>query len=138
MTDAPDPAGRIRSWHAHVYFDGPVQRAAAEVLRQQIAQRFEVQLGRWRDALVGPHTRSMYMVAFAPERFAELVPFLALNRQGLDVLVHPNTLAPRDDHLVHAFWLGNRLPVKAEVLPMAVSADEDEVLEINNWPARSG
>jgi len=59
----------------------------------------------------------MYQVAFEPAVFAELVPWLALNREGLSVLVHPNTLAPRADHLEHALWLGTPLPVRSDVLP---------------------
>lgn len=136
--DSTDPGTTIRSWHAHVYYDGPAQRDVAAQLRAQVAQRFVVQLGRWRDALVGPHTRSMYMVAFEPALFAHIVPFLALNRQGLDVLLHPNTGAPRDDHLLHALWLGQRLAVNADSLPLTVSADQDEVLAINSWPDRPG
>ncbi len=136
--DTADPTTRIRSWHAHVYYDGPAQREQAAPLRAQVADRFTVQLGRWRDALVGPHSRSMYMVAFTPDLFAEIVPFLALNRQGLDVLLHPNTGAPRDDHLLHALWLGERLPVKAEVLPLAATTEQDEQLQINSWPDRPG
>jgi DOPA 4,5-dioxygenase len=129
-----EPARAIRSWHAHVYFDGPVQREAAAALRDGIAQRFEVQLGRWHDTPVGPHTRPMYMVAFHPALFAELVPFLAINRQGLDVLVHPNTLAPRADHLHHSVWLGQRLPINEATLPEAISAEQDDPPQINNHP----
>ena len=44
------------------------------------------------------------------------MPFLALNRMGLTVLVHPNTKRERDDHLVHAMWLGAVLPLDASVL----------------------
>lgn len=128
----------IRSWHAHVYYDGPAQRTAAALLRAQVAGRFVVQLGRWRDALVGPHNRSMYMLAFEPAVFAGIVPFLALNRQGLSVLVHPNTGAPRDDHLRHALWLGEALPVKGEVLPLVSTPEADEQLVINSWPDRPG
>ena len=133
-TPLADPTLCIHSWHAHVYFDGPVQRELAAVLREGIAARFEVQLGRWHDALVGPHTRPMYMLAFEPAQFALVVPFLALNRQGLDVLVHPNTLAPRADHLVKAIWLGQRLPVNEAALPEIISAHEVEPVSINNWP----
>ena len=129
-----DDLGRIRSWHAHIYFDGSAQRDRAAMLREQIAARFTVQLGRWRDQEVGPHTRAMYMVAFEPALFPTFVPWLALNRQGLDVLVHPNTLAPRDDHLEHSLWLGQRLPLKEEVLPERIAPEQDEVLEINNRP----
>lgn len=132
-----DDLGCIRSWHSHIYFDGPDQRAVAAELRERIAARFTVQLGRWRDQAVGPHTRGMYMVAFEPTLFPAFVPWLALNRQGLDVLVHPNTLAPRDDHLRHALWLGQPLPLKEAVLPQRISADQDEVLEINNRPVHT-
>ena len=40
-----------------------------------------------------------------------------LNRQGLIVLVHPETDRPRDDHLLHALWLGERLPLNGAILP---------------------
>ena len=82
--------------------------ACAEALRARIAERFSVQLGRWHDVPVGPHTAAMYQVAFDTDVFAAFVPWLMLNRNGLDVLVHPNTLAPRDDHLQHALWLGDK------------------------------
>ena len=94
----------------------------AQALRQRIGERFSVQLGRWHDVPVGPHSAAMYQVAFASGLFASFVPWLMLNRAGLDVLVHPNTLAPRNDHLHHALWLGNRRALKQEVLPERADA----------------
>jgi len=44
------------------------------------------------------------------------VPFLMLNRMGLTVLVHPQSDRPRDDHTLHAVWMGEVLPVKTQVL----------------------
>ena len=110
------PISAIRDYHAHVYYDPATTRAVAEELRDKIGRAFVVRLGRWHDALVGPHTGSMYQVAFATDQFATLVPYLMLNRSGLSVLVHPNTGAPRDDHLVHALWLGEPLAIRGEVL----------------------
>jgi DOPA 4,5-dioxygenase len=115
---APRPIGQIAGYHAHVYYDPATTRAVAQALREQIGERFEVALGRWHDTPVGPHTGAMYQVAFTVESFAALVPFLMLNRNGLSVLVHPDTGAPRDDHLVHALWLGEPLALKPEVLPI--------------------
>ncbi|MFM7888051.1 MAG: DOPA 4,5-dioxygenase family protein, partial [Pseudanabaena sp.] len=58
----------ITSYHAHVYYH-PETREVAEQVRKELGDRFEVQLGRWHDQLVGPHTRSMYQVAFAVNQF---------------------------------------------------------------------
>lgn len=127
----------IHSYHAHVYYDPARTRGAAEALRQCIAERFVVQLGQWHDVPVGPHTAAMYQVAFGTEVFAAFVPWLMLNRNGLDVLLHPNTLAPRDDHLVHALWLGNQRALKEAVLPARIDADQESPIEPNTTPTLS-
>jgi DOPA 4,5-dioxygenase len=112
-----DPA-TIQDWHGHVYFDPTATRAAAETVRAGIAEAFpNVTLGRWHDVPVGPHTQAMYQIAFAVAHYAAFVPWLALNRHGLAVLIHPNTGRQRADHMVHAMWLGAILPLKAESLP---------------------
>jgi aromatic ring-cleaving dioxygenase len=129
-----EPRANILSYHAHVYYDPARTRAEAETLRQRIAERFVVQLGRWHDVPVGPHTAAMYQVAFATEVFAAFVPWLMLNRDGLDVLVHPNTLAPRDDHFLHALWLGQKLALKDTVLPLRIEADQESPIEPNTTP----
>lgn len=106
----------ISSYHAHVYFDAAT-RETADRLRQRMTERFAVQMGRWHDRPIGPHSQPMYQVAFSTELFATLVPWLMLNRAGLSVLVHPNTGRPRQDHEVHALWLGQPLPLETAVLP---------------------
>ena len=109
---------RIASYHAHIYYDPAATRPVAEALRARIAERFLVRLGRWHDVPVGPHPRAMFQVAFLPAAFPTFVPWLMLERAGLAVLIHPNTGRPRDDHLVHALWLGEILPLKDDVLPV--------------------
>lgn len=113
----------IRSYHAHIYFRDAAERAHALQLREWIGQRFSVQLGRVHEVTVGPHTAAMYQVAFAPEVFHAFVAWLMLNHAALSVLIHPNTGRARDDHLDHALWLGERLPVRAEVLSNDPSQD---------------
>lgn len=121
--NTPRPIGQIHSYHAHVYYDPATSRDAADAVRVQIGERFSVQMGRWHDVLVGPHTRAMYQVAFTPDVFPTLVPWLMLNHGALAVLIHPNTDNPHDDHLAHALWLGETLPVNAERLPHSMAAD---------------
>jgi aromatic ring-cleaving dioxygenase len=115
-----DPGAAVTGWHAHVYYDpeAPATRAAAERVRAGLAAAFpEAVLGRWHDRPVGPHPQAMYQVAFPPALFPRLVPWLALNRDGLTVLVHPETGRQRADHLRHAMWLGAVLPLDPSVLP---------------------
>jgi DOPA 4,5-dioxygenase len=129
-----EPERAIVSWHAHVYFEPAATRAQAERVRSGIARRFKVQLGRWHEVPVGPHTRAMYQVAFGVDAFADLVTWLALHREGLSVLVHPNTLAPRADHLVHAIWLGSPLSLRPDVLPDSIAASEESPIVPNTDP----
>jgi aromatic ring-cleaving dioxygenase len=110
-----DPAV-IHGWHAHVYYE-PATRDAAEAVRAGLKEAFpEALLGRWHDAPVGPHTRAMFQVAFAPALLPTLLPWLMLNRRGLAVLAHPETGRERADHTAHAAWLGEVLPIRADVL----------------------
>ncbi|MBL4622166.1 MAG: DOPA 4,5-dioxygenase family protein [Immundisolibacteraceae bacterium] len=106
---------QISGYHAHIYFEDHT-RSVAEQIREQLAE-FDVVLGRWKDGPVGPHTRAMYQVAFAPEQFDRVVRWLMVNRGGLDILVHPETgLGHAGDHTSRALWLGQTLPVKVEYL----------------------
>jgi DOPA 4,5-dioxygenase len=111
----------ITSWHAHVYYDTESEGAAA-TLREQVAERFSVQMGRWHPVPVGPHPVAMYQIAFNTELFATLAPFLALNRGNLTILLHPNTDSPHDDHLEHALWMGAVLELDASMLPVSLKA----------------
>ena len=98
----------IQGYHAHVYYD-PATRDAAARVREGLAARFPVQLGGWHDSPVGPHPKSMYQVVFSPEQFSQIVPWLMLNREALDILVHPETDDVVRDHLERCLWLGKRL-----------------------------
>jgi DOPA 4,5-dioxygenase len=105
----------ITGFHAHVYFD-PETRVAALGVRDGLAERFDVELGRIHDKPLGPHPKSMYQVKFAPEEFGKLVPWLMLNHAGLDVLVHPETGNDVADHTDQALWLGQKLDLNIEFL----------------------
>ena len=109
----PAPAA-ITSYHAHIYYEPATRQSAAQV-RTALIARFAVRLGRWRDKLVGPHPQFMFQVAFEPVLFAEIVPWLMLNRRGHPVLVHPNTGNDLADHRDYPLWLGEKIALDFSV-----------------------
>lgn len=132
---AESEISRISSYHAHVYFRTPEERARAEQLRAAVAERFSVQLGRWHDRLIGPHAAPMYQIAFAREVFPVFAAWLMVHRNDLVILLHPNTGQPRRDHQVNAIWYGEVLPImNPEQLPEF--SDEAEIITPNTMPAR--
>jgi aromatic ring-cleaving dioxygenase len=112
----------IEGFHAHVYFT-PETRPAAERIREALGRQFSVMLGRWHEVPVGPHDQAMYQVAFAPKEFARVVPWLMLHREGLSVLVHPETGDDYEDHAHRSLWLGTPLKLRLEVLRKAHDND---------------
>lgn len=114
--DHPDERGaEVTAYHAHVYYDAATKPQAA-ALRAAVEARFDVQMGRWHDAPIGPHPSGSYQIAFAADRFAELIPWLALHRQGLTVFVHPETGDALADHSAHVIWLGESQDLDLTVL----------------------
>ena len=105
----------IENYHAHVYFDA-VRTDMAQALRSEIEARFEMEMGRLHERPVGPHPCWSYQVAFEPRQFNIIVPWLALNRCELDVLIHPNTGKQLEDHRGHAMWLGESHKLNLEAL----------------------
>ena len=121
MSDAPDKTtldpSAITHYHAHIYYDPAATRQKAARLREAITAAFpEAIVGRWHDALVGPHMRSMYQVAFPSTMLAAFLPWLMFNRDGLAVLLHPESGNAVLDHTAHAAWLGEKLPVLLDAL----------------------
>jgi aromatic ring-cleaving dioxygenase len=106
----------IKLYHAHIYYDPATSRGRAERLRERVAAEFpQAKLGRWHDEPVGPHPQSMYQIAFPTQMLESFVPWLMLNRDGLTVLLHPETGNDYNDHTAHAAWFGAVLPLRVEV-----------------------
>ena len=111
------PVQAIKCWHAHIYYQLSNTREIAAALRQKIMDKFSyTTIGRWHDEAVGPHLVSMYQVAFKVEHFDPFVQWLTVNRDGLSILVHPNTENAYNDHLIFGFWLGDKLPLNEDRL----------------------
>ncbi len=104
-------------YHAHIYYDPQTTRGVAERVCAAVDEKFRVEIDGFRDEPRGPHPISNVLVVFKPDQFEHVVPYLMLNRDGLDVLVHPLTLDAVEDHSLYAIWLGNPVELKLHTLP---------------------
>ena len=104
----------ITAYHAHVYFDATtVEQARA--LCTKAADLFGVDMGRVHEKPVGPHPLWSCQLAASPSQFADLLPWLALNRNGLIVFCHPDTGDHLADHSRHVLWLGESLALDLSI-----------------------
>lgn len=100
----------IHGYHAHIYFDADtLERARA--LAEAAGERFPLRLGRVHQRPIGPHPTWSCQLAFRPQIAGEVIGWLALNRQGLSVLIHPVTGNDLVDHRDRAIWMGAVLPL---------------------------
>ncbi|GAB4238151.1 MAG: DOPA 4,5-dioxygenase family protein [Methyloligellaceae bacterium] len=104
----------VTAFHAHVYFD-KTSREQARALCEAARERFGIEMGRMHEGPVGPHPAPSCQLAFPPEKFGEVVPWLALNRGPLAILVHPETGNALADHTAHALWMGEIKPLDTSI-----------------------
>ncbi len=107
---------RIAGYHAHVYFDASTL-GQARALCEAAAARFPLKMGRVHEKPVGPHPDWSCQLAFKASLFADVVPWLALNRGSLVVFIHPITGQDLIDHRDRAIWMGAVRPLDLGVLP---------------------
>ncbi len=119
MQDFSTP--RIKGFHAHVYFDATTLEQA-RTLCEEAARRFPLKMGRVHEKPVGPHPDWSCQLAFKPDLFGEVIPWLALHRNGLTVLIHPITGSDLRDHRDYPMWMGI-------VRPLDLSCLEDGEIE---------
>ena len=105
----------IKGYHAHVYYNSDTRRIA-ERLRATIVSNFAVQPGAFTDEPDDPHPISQFSVVFRTDEFQEIVPWLMLNHEDLNVLIHPLTESSFDDHSKHALWIGTPVALRLEGL----------------------
>ena len=133
MTEPTTQPIKIEGYHAHVYYD-PTTRARAAQLRETIASALGVEVRELSDAPRGPHPVPQFRFMFTTAQFENIVPWLMLNRQGLDVLVHPLTDNSYDDHSRYAVWLGSPVPLKLNPTSCTYRAEQYPT-RTENWGA---
>jgi DOPA 4,5-dioxygenase len=121
--DASADPIQVKGYHAHVYYV-PGTRAVAERLRSTIAHEFTVEAGNLDDEPRGLHPIPQFNVIFNTALFDKVVPWLMLNREGLDALVHPLTASSYDDHSKNALWLGTPVELRLDTLRATYRAEQ--------------
>ena len=111
-----------KGFHAHVYYNAETKSKAAK-LSETLRAKFKVEGGALSDEPRGPHPVSQFNVIFETPEFERVVPWLMLNREGLDVLVHPLTDSSYNDHTAYAMWLGAPVALKTDMLRHAPVGD---------------
>lgn len=109
----------INGYHAHVYFDADTvdqARTLCEAARDLLG----CEMGRMHEKPVGPHPMWSCQLAFPPALFEKIIPWLALNRGGLTVFIHPETKDVIADHTDHAMWMGSIKVLNIDALRKAL------------------
>lgn len=112
-----DPANEdraITAWHAHVYFDATTLEKARAVC-SEAQTRFGAVMGRIHERPIGPHPDWSCQLAFLPDQAGAIIGWLATHRQGLVVLIHPETGDALADHTEHAVWMGAVRPLDLSI-----------------------
>ncbi len=104
----------ITDFHAHVYFDAETVDLARSVC-EAARDRFGIPMGRMHERLVGPHPMWSCQMTVPTDLFGTVIPWLALNRQGLIIFTHPQTGDNLADHTDHAIWMGDALELNVEM-----------------------
>src|ERR1700741_418501 len=122
MTESTKPI-KIDGYHAHVYYD-PATRAPAAQTPETNGGALGVEVRELSDEPRGPHPVPQFRFMFTTAQFEKIVPWLMLNRQGLDVLVHPLTDNSYDDHSRYAVWLGSPVSLKLNAMRRSYRAEQ--------------
>lgn len=101
----------IKKYHAHVYFDEyTVEQAKA--LCEEAGKKFKVVVGRMHHRPIGPHPSWSCQLAFDRDNHTDVLTWLALNRNGLTILIHPVSGNDLKDHTDYASWMGEPQALK--------------------------
>ena len=109
----------VHGYHAHIYYNNDSfnnTRSIAEKLRDTLESNFPVKTGK-SSGITGPHPAPQIQITFKKEAFQSVVSWLMLNRQGLDILIHPLTDDEYEDHTANALWLGRPVRLHLGTLP---------------------
>jgi aromatic ring-cleaving dioxygenase len=107
--------GSPSNFHAHVFFTEGA-REQAERVAEGLRQASGLSPSAWTDRPGGPLPLPMFQLEFPATAFGAITAWLMLHRDGLSVLLHPETGDDLRDHTEHAAWLGPALQLRLDRL----------------------
>ncbi|KAK3303373.1 DOPA-like domain-containing protein [Chaetomium strumarium] len=128
--------GRRGGFDVHIYYfqNNAEQSQYARELWERVRREFpELRIYTFWDRPIGPHPVAMFEVnLLTPAQFGAFIPWLAIWRGPLSVLVHPNTTeqdvphAERElrNHTQRAIWMGERLPLDVGLFTAQIRAQQ--------------
>jgi len=105
---------QIVAYHSHVYYNTQTIEQARQ-LCEAAARLFPLQMGYMHQRPVGPHPDWSCQLSYLPQTLNHVLPWLALNRDGLVVFTHPVTGDDLRDHRDHAIWMGAVRPLDLSI-----------------------
>lgn len=113
----PDNSG-ILGYHSHVYFDiHTIEKARA--LCETTAYRFDIKMGRMHQRPIGPHPDWSCQLSYGAKQLNDVLPWLAMHRNGLVIFTHPLTGDDLQDHRDFAIWMGAIRPLNLDIFTQA-------------------
>ncbi|WP_369025003.1 DOPA 4,5-dioxygenase family protein [Qipengyuania sp. RANM35] len=104
----------IRGYHAHIYFDPP-ELETARAFAKAAHETFNVPVGHFHTAPVGPHPRGSCQLSMRPEQFAQFAAWASEARGDLTIFAHGLSGNDLDDHTKYVIWFG-----QSEALDMTI------------------
>ncbi|KAE9410221.1 hypothetical protein BT96DRAFT_367099 [Gymnopus androsaceus JB14] len=118
FVDPIDNKGNGFDFHVYFMHTVPTHLEYARNLHERIRREFpELRVYPMKERPVGPHPTGMFEVnTFNPHETGTLMAWLVIHRGPLSVLIHPNTDDELKDHSELATWIGERWPLRTEIL----------------------
>lgn len=104
----------VTGYHSHVYYDAHTLQQA-QALCEAAVRKLGLAMGRMHQRPVGPHPDWSCQLSYPADRLNDVLPWLAVHRNGLTVFTHPLTGNDLLDHRDYAIWMGAIRPLDLSI-----------------------
>src|SRR5207253_2743138 len=117
MTENTAQSVHNLGYHAHIYYVPTSTRAVAEGVCAALGAQCQVEIEAFRDTPRGPHSRANVLVIFKPDKFAQVVLYLMLHRDGQYLLIHQLNECALAGNTAFALRHGTPVALNIDTLP---------------------